>query len=284
MSFKVYKMAEAFVIPTLSCSSRAVRHCEHALAPNFNLSNAFNYSSKPADVVALSAEATLLNKIALDVSPNYDEFLAYLRKASNIGMTYLNVTSDDYYVLAKLIEQDKKFPNIVVTVENKLLTEEEINEIYENINHPIYIGMNLRNSQNFLESETETSLRRYMKEMFKYSSHIKIIEADFPILKRLCDHMDPTKEKPTKKHTSLKTLVDFILLSEFKGFLDVTIDESTHNHQPEGDIELGRYLSTLDEFLLSKGFSVHSVSKEEIFQIVHDIKPDNDELLIGASY
>jgi hypothetical protein len=290
LSFSVYKMADAFVIPTLSCSSRSVVHCEHALAPHFNLSNVFKYSRKPAQIVGegeegqKQADNTLLNKITLDVSPNYDEFLQYIRTASKIGMTYINVTSDDYFVLAKIIEQEKTFPNIVVTVENAKLTEEELNDIYENINHPMYIGMNMKNAQNFAETDTETSLRRYLKEMFKYSSQIKMVEIDFPVLKRLCDNMDPNKEKPTKKHATLKTLVDFMLLSEFKGFLDITISDKTHNHSPEADAELGSYLKQLDEFLLQKGFAVNEFNKEEIFQIVHNIKPDNDQLLIGASY
>lgn len=289
-SFSVYKMADAFVIPTLSCSSRSVLHCEHALAPKFNLSNVFKYSRKPVKIVEegeegqKQAERTLMNKITLDVSPNYDEFLNYIRKASQVGMTYINVTSDDYFVLAKIIEQDKKFPNIVVTVENPKLTEEQLNEIYESINHPMYIGMNMKNAQNFLETDTETSLRRYLKEMFKFSSQIKMVEIDFPVLKRLCDNMDPNKEKPTKKHATLKTLVDFMLLSEFKGFLDVTLSDKTHNHSPEAEGELATYLSKLDEFLLQKGFAVNTFSKEEIFQIVHNIHPDNDQLLIGASY
>jgi len=289
-SFSVYKMADAFIIPTLSCASRSVLHCEHALAPKFNQSNVFKYSRKPAqfggegEAGQKEAERTLLNKITLDVSPNYEEFLNFIRKASQIGMTYINVTSDDYYVLAKVIEQDKKFPNIVVTIENPKLTEEELNDIYEGINHPIYIGMNMKNSQNFLETETETSLRRYLKEMFKFSSQIKMVEIDFPVLKRLCDNMDPAKEKPTKKHATLKTLVDFMLLSEFKGFLDVTLSDSQHNHSPEAEAELASYLNKLDHFLIEKGFSLNTFNKEEIFQIVHNIHPDNDQLLIGASY
>ncbi len=218
------------------------------------------------------------------MSPNSDEFLDYIRKVSQVGTTYINVTSEDYFVLAKLLEQEKQFPNIVVTVENPKLTEKEISDIYESINHPMYIGMNMNNGHNFRETDAETSLRSYLKEMFKYSSQIKILEIDFQILKRLCDSIDSIKGKPLKKHASLKTLVEFMQLSDFKRFLNISLSDKASAHFTEAEEEMASYLGRLNEFFAQKSFKVTEVEKEEILQTVHNILPSSDHLLIGASF
>lgn len=74
-------------------------------------------------------------------------------------MFYINLTGEDYYIISKILENEQKFPNLIFTIENNDLSELELMEIYESINHPIYIGMNLANAINFEKTNKESSLR-----------------------------------------------------------------------------------------------------------------------------
>lgn len=279
---KILKKADTYIIPTISLENNAKGQFNFTLPDfmNVSISSNFSYlnSLKIPDLIENNYFSNYcLNKIVMDVSPDSHEFLQFLLKLEKIGIVYLNVTNNDYRTLSDLIEQESKFPNIIISVEDKSLSENDLLQIYDEINHPIYIGLNTANSNNFVETELETKMRRFLREMFKFSSQVKVIEFDGLGLNRMCEMSKvKTPEKGQRKHSSLKTVIDFCLISEFKGFWDFSMNDFLTE---EGGKKMSENLKLVRQFLDEKGFKTLTVDSQELFQIVHNLQPNKKGLV-----
>ncbi len=281
VSFKVFKKANTYIIPTVSWAEHAIEVSDFVLPSFLNLAHSAHYSHLASkDVRQLTAsdyfDRFALQKVIMDITPNAEDFLANLRMLEQACIVYLNIQSQDYLTLCKLVEESNKFPNVIVSVHDRSLSESELIAIYTEIKPPVYLALDTANSVNFADTPKETQMRRFLKEMFRFSSSVKVVELDASGFDRMCAMAKlESTEVNGKKHSSLKTLIDFCLVSEFKGFWNVSL---AGYDQPGGVDRLADNFQLLQEVLEKKGFNLHKMDREEVFQVVHNIQPNRNFL------
>lgn len=278
-SYKVYKKANTYIVPTTSYNASSTIPIEDIVPKHFNLSKSEVYSSKLAQE-AIDPELHkpdtkhVLYKLEIETEPNFEELMKFIhyKKAENI--IYLNIKSEHYIYLSKLIEKEKELRNLVITIDNPKLNETELMELYETVSHPINIGLTSHNVQNFKETETETAIRRFLKEMFRFYNHVKLIELDCNELQQIINKGDTTK-----KTADLNTIIDFTLMAEFKGYLEISLDDIKYNDCKDQCDNLRQCLDEIDKKLIERGFTFGTIeSKVNLLELLNNVKPADDFL------
>ena len=265
---KIFKKADSYIIPTLNGDLNP------NVQNNLKIFNSTNFIEYNNDLLIPSSinDNHILNSITVKDIVNMDKMIPLIKEISAKKLTHLRVLSEDYSFISQILEQEKSFPNLIVTVENHKLSEEEINDILESINYPLYIGICLSNCINFKSDKEETALRRYIKEMFKYSSQIKVIEIHFDDLKSLMGRTnEQIKVKP--KNINFSTLTNFMALSEFRGFLEINVESSSFNEGIE------QTLTLFEENLKKEGYVLMEVDDMEIEKIVKGLPIDSEQIV-----
>lgn len=277
--YKIYKKANTYIVPTISYNSTANIPIDEIVPPHFNLSKSENYKTASAEDIAdptLSKPDTrhALYKLMIDEEPDFESLLKFIHNKKAENIIYLNVKSEHYVYLSKLIEKEKELRNLVITIDNPKLSETELMELYETVSHPIYIGLTSHNVRNFQETETETAIRRFLKEMFRFYNHVKLIELEYGDLKDII-----TKVETAKKTADLNTIIDFTLMAEFKGYLEISLDDDNYQYGPEHNANLKAYLDAIDKRLIERGFTFGVIeNKVNLLELLNNVKPSDDFL------
>lgn len=305
-SCKIFQKGKTMIIPTISTHLNKVMF-PNFQAGNFNKTFALNYLSpllKEENVPQLANLDVPLIKLELEVQPNFQSFFELIKKIRSHHLLYIRMLSDQYLHLRMLVENQNEFSNFIVTIENEKLAEEELMQLYKYVNKPIQIGMTLSNICNFSESETETAMRRYFKQMFQFRDQVKILEFNFKHLVELFEGLpyldsfkskestdlhkiSPEKENPKdqgflsklfskkpapegKKKANLQTLIDFSLVTEFRGFLDIVFEKSDYHYTAQEELFINQAIASVEQLLLSQNFHILTITdKEELNTLIN---------------
>ena len=324
-TYKIFKKADTYIIPTISYNKKTKFPIEKH-APNFyNKTLSINYFENSKDEIEkINKESYALIKLIFDVCPDFKNLEKILKNLQNKNLLYLRLKTKNLIFTENLVKKENEFKNLILTVENKNLIEKELIELYEEINYPMKIGFNSKNIRNFRPSDSESAIRKYFKEMFKFYKQLKIIEIDFEDLDLLFRHNkeydekmeelfdeykmkffkngefyeiknDEVKkkgffrkvyerfmklenkdkienEKKKFKTANFQTLIDFTLLSEFKGFIDISFF-NIENHNTKFQEKLVKIkLEFFRDILKKNGFYEYEVeTKKELFHIFYDM-------------
>ena len=326
-SYKIFKKAETYIIPTISYNKRSKFPIEKIAPPFFNKTLSINYLENTKDEIEkINKKSYTLIKLIFDVCPDFKNLEKILNNLKKQNLLYLRLKTKDYICVEKLVEKEKEFNNLILTVENKKLTEKELIDLYEEINFPMKIGFNTKNIRNFRPSEKESSIRKYFKEMFKFYKQLKIIEIDFEDLNTLFRHnkeydqkmeklfydykkfyqnngtfeikndeedergffrkvydkfvnlenKDKIEDKIKFKTANFQTLIDFTLLSEFKGFIDISLLNVENQGTKFQEDLIKIKLEFFRDILKKNGFYEYEVeTKRELHHIFYDMPSFN---------
>lgn len=277
--YKIYKKANTFIVPTISYNTTNNILIEEIIPKHFNLAKSEYYTSELEKTIIdpeLHKPDTehALYKLIIDTAPNFEELLKFIHYKRTENIIYLNIKSEHYLYLAKLLEKEKELQNLVITIDNPKLNEAELMEIYEAVSYPINIGLTSHNVNNFLETDTETSIRRFLKEMFRFYNHVKLIELEYSDLQIVMN-----KAKTKKKTANIDTIIDFTLMTEFKGYFEISLNDLNYSHTIDENKILKKYLDDIDKKLLDRGFALGIIeSKVNLLELLNNVKPADDFL------
>ena len=278
-AYKIYRKANTYIVPTISYNTSSNIPIDEILPKHFNLSKS-EYFTTALEKESLEPELKkpdtqhALYKLMIDTAPNFEELLNFIHQKRAENIIYLNIKSEHYLYLAKLLEQEKELQNLVITIDNPKLNEKDLIEIYEAVSQPINIGLTSHNFLNFSETETETSIRRFLKEMFRFYTHVKLIELEYGDLKTVMGTIPGEK-----KTADFGTIIDFTLMAEFKGYLEISLNDMNYNHTKEEYNNLKHCLNDIDKKLIERGFTFGIVdSKINLLELLNNVKPADDFL------
>ena len=272
--FKVYRKKKTYIIPTVSFDPDNEKLSRIMIPRHFNLtkSDYFNpiLSERERNKLMDDEQNYSLHKTIVDYKPNTPEFLEYLNLKKKENIIFACITKNPLSWLEELVQKENKLKNLIVTVQDPNLTSDELLDAYDKVNLPMGIGLSSRNVLNFKDTETETASRLFLKEMFPFYNKIKLVELGFRDLVSLI------KKKPSSKKTAdFDTVIDFLLMSEFKGYLEVSLNGVDCTE--EGIANVRKTLKLVDDVLLERGFNFGKVqTKTDLCEIFNQMPPSND--------
>ena len=271
--FKVYRKNNTVIVPTISLPRDTTLNAGVVTPKTFNNTVEIDYSyvrdNLQAVIDSQDVKESSLLRLNLDIAPNFKEFLQTVQELSKTNIMHVKIKSDEYFIIERFVQKEETFPHIITTIENPELSQEQLIGVYDAINHPMDIGLSTSNAVNFNDSATETRMRIFFKNMFKFSTQIKLIEIDYFHLQHLFQMSSNTQKSPLKCVT-FQTLLDFTQVVSSKTFFDISL-ASIGQAQPD-EHAISETLQKADAEMLKNGFELDFLNtKGEVLALINNV-------------
>lgn len=271
--FKVYRKNNTVIVPTISLPRDTTLNASVVTPKTFNNTVEIDYSyvrdNLQAVIDSQDVKDSSLLRLNLDIAPNFKEFLQTVQELSKTNIMHVKIKSDEYFIIERFVQKEETFPHIITTIENPELSQEQLIGVYDAINHPMDIGLSTSNAVNFKDSAAETRMRIFFKNMFKFSTQIKLIEIDYFHLQHLFQMSSNSQNSPLKCVT-FQTLLDFTQVVSSKTFFDISL-ASIGQAQPD-EHAISETLQKADAEMLKNGFELDFLNtKGEVLALINNV-------------